>query len=107
MAWETLILRHTASEEIFFGVTDTGRRAAMPGVDLMNGPTIATSPLQILVQNDQPIAEAWRQLHHHRCEMVSHEQLDLNQMQKLSAEAATLCKLQSIIALLPKRRDDY
>ena len=66
MAWEALISRHTASEEILFGVTDAGRRAAMPGVDLMNEPTIATFPLQMLVQNDQPIAEAWRQLHHHR-----------------------------------------
>ncbi|KAJ5556526.1 hypothetical protein N7494_000441 [Penicillium frequentans] len=66
MAWEALISRHTASEEIFFGVTDTGRRAVMPGVDLMSRPAIATFALQMLVQNDQPIAEAWRQLHHHR-----------------------------------------
>ncbi|KAJ6123997.1 hypothetical protein N7471_011314 [Penicillium samsonianum] len=107
MAWAILISRHTASEEVVFGVTDTGRRAAMPGVDLMSGPTIATFPLQVLVQDDQPIGETWIQLHHRRGEMVQHEQFGLNQMRKLSPEAAALCKFQSLIVLQPKRRDDY
>ncbi|CAG8890979.1 unnamed protein product [Penicillium egyptiacum] len=107
MAWAILISRHTASEEVVFGVTDTGRRATMPGVDLMSGPTIATFPLQVLVQDDQSIVEAWRQLHHRRGEMVQHEQFGLNQMRKLSPEAAALCKFQSLIVLQPKRRDDY
>ncbi|CAI7565835.1 unnamed protein product [Penicillium glandicola] len=107
MAWAILISRHTASEEVVFGVTDTGRRATMPAVDLMSGPTIATFPLQVLVQDDQLIGESWRQLHHRRGEMVQHEQFGLNQMRKLSPEAAALCKFQSLIVLQPKRRDDY
>ncbi|KAJ5373247.1 hypothetical protein N7517_005253 [Penicillium concentricum] len=107
MAWAILISRHTASEEVVFGVTDTGRRATMPAVDLMSGPTIATFPFQVLVQGDQSIGETWRQLHHRRAEMVQHEQFGLNQMRILSSDAAALCKFQSLIVLQPKRRDDY
>ncbi|OGM40736.1 hypothetical protein ABOM_011048 [Aspergillus bombycis] len=107
MAWAILICRHTASEEVVFGVTDTGRRATMPGVELMSGPTIATFPFQVLVVDSQPVSDCWNQLHARRAEMVPHEQFGLSQMRMLSPEAAAACKFQSLIVLQPKRRDDY
>ncbi|PIG84732.1 hypothetical protein AARAC_010551 [Aspergillus arachidicola] len=107
MAWAILISRHTASEEVVFGVTDTGRRARMPGVELMSGPTIATFPFQVLVVGSQLVADCWSQLHARRAEMVPHEQFGLSQMRTLSPEAAAACKFQSLIVLQPKRRDDY
>ncbi|KAK2882591.1 NRPS [Arthroderma sp. PD_2] len=106
-AWAILISRHTASEEVVFGITDTGRRATMPGVELMSGPTIATFPFQVSVQAGQSICETWRQLHDRRTAMVPHEQLGLNQIRGLSPEAAASCKFQSLIVFQPKRRDDY
>ncbi|KAJ6002752.1 hypothetical protein N7451_005299 [Penicillium sp. IBT 35674x] len=90
VVWASLISRYMASEEVRFGVTETDRRAAISGIDFLSEPTIATFPYQMLVQNYQPIAEAWRQLHHHRGETVPNEQLGLLQMRKLSSEAANL-----------------
>ncbi|KAH7186248.1 uncharacterized protein B0J16DRAFT_305963 [Fusarium flagelliforme] len=107
MAWAVLISRHTASEEVVFGVTDTGRRASMPGIASMSGPTIATFPLPVVVQEGETICTAWRDLHERRARMVPHEQFGLSQMCKLSEEAASVCRFRSLMVLQPRRRDDY
>ncbi|KAJ5965805.1 hypothetical protein N7481_012519 [Penicillium waksmanii] len=107
LSWAILVSRYTASEEVVFGLTDTGRRAIMPGVESMSGPTISTFPMQVLVQGDESIGDAWKKLHHRREEMVPYEQFGLNRIRKLSSEHTDSCNFQSLIVLQPKRYDGY
>lgn len=107
LAWAVMMAQYTDSDEIVFGVTDTGKRAPMPDVALMSGPTIATFPLQVRVQWGQSIREARKDLHARRAQIVPFEQLGLHNISRLSADAAAICRFQSLLVLQPPRRDDY
>jgi amino acid adenylation domain-containing protein len=107
LAWAVMMAQYTDSDEVVFGVTDTGKRAQMPDMALMSGPTIATFPLQIRVQWGQSIREARENLHNRRTQIVPFEQLGLHNISRLSADAAAICRFQSLLVLQPPRRDDY
>jgi amino acid adenylation domain-containing protein len=60
-AWALLLSRHSGEEDVLFGVTVSGRPAALPGVESMVGLFINTLPLRVAVDGDAPL-RAW--LHH-------------------------------------------
>ncbi|KAL2182248.1 hypothetical protein L209DRAFT_738634 [Thermothelomyces heterothallicus CBS 203.75] len=48
-AWALVSSRHTLSGDVVFGETLTGRDVALPGVDAIAGPLIATVPVRVRV----------------------------------------------------------
>ncbi|KAK5991958.1 Nonribosomal peptide synthetase dtxS1 [Cladobotryum mycophilum] len=55
-AWALIAGRQANCDDVVFGITVSGRNAPVVGIDEMAGPTIATVPLRIKL-NDQTVAE--------------------------------------------------
>ncbi|KAH8691175.1 hypothetical protein BGW36DRAFT_304857, partial [Talaromyces proteolyticus] len=107
LAWAILCSWYTGSSEVVFGVTTTGRRASIPGVKEMSGPTIATFPLRMRLKKDNSVNESLQELKGRMEQIVLHEQLGLHYIAQVSPEAARACEFHSLLVIQPRRRDDY
>ncbi len=57
-AWSLVLSRYCASDDVVFGVTQSGRPAALPGAEAMVGMFIASAPLRARIDAGQPLG-AW------------------------------------------------
>ena len=101
LAWGIVVAHYTDSDDVVFGVTVNGRSAPVPGIDQMTGPTISTVPVRIRIQPDETIKTALSAVQNQSAAMIPFEQIGLQNMCKLSPEAAVACSFQSQLAVLP------
>ncbi|CAI6092447.1 unnamed protein product, partial [Clonostachys chloroleuca] len=97
-AWSILISRYTASTDVVFGVTTTGRQAAVPGIDRMMGPTLATVPFRVGLAN-KSIQELLSQIQMQSVEMTQYEQTGLQKIRRLNAFSERACDFQSLLVV--------
>ncbi|PLB47170.1 acetyl-CoA synthetase-like protein, partial [Aspergillus steynii IBT 23096] len=83
-AWAILISHYTQSHDVIFGSTLTGRQAPVPGVELVEGPTIATVPIQQQSIN-----------------MIPFEQAGLPRIRRISPETDLACAFQTLLVVQP------
>ncbi len=83
-AWAILLSRHSGERDVLFGVTVSGRPAALPGVEGMVGLFINTLPLRVHVGGDLPVLEWLRDLQARQAEQRQWEYSPLAQVQKWS-----------------------
>ncbi|GAP90069.2 putative nonribosomal peptide synthase [Rosellinia necatrix] len=100
-AWAVLLSRYSASTDITFGATVIGRHAAVPGIEFIAGPTIATIPLRVQLEASQSISEYLRQLQLDAIRTVPYEQLGLSEIKKVSADAEKACGFQVLLVVQP------
>ncbi|KAF4226284.1 hypothetical protein CNMCM8980_008651 [Aspergillus fumigatiaffinis] len=75
------------------------------GIDQMTGPTIATIPLRVRLDRDSTVAEALRQEQNHSAQLLPYEQIGLQQVRRLSNEAAAACDFQNLLVIQPRREE--
>lgn len=107
LAWGMLIGLYTGSTDVIFGVTLTGRRALLPGIEDMSGPTIATVPLRVSWAPKTEIAKALQSLLKANHEMLPFEQLGLYNISRVSEEAAAACQFQNLIVIQSSPQYNY
>lgn len=100
-AWSILISRYTDSNEAIFGATVTGRQAPIFGVEEMTGPTIATVPLRVKMDQRKSVNELLEQVQRQAVEMTLFEQMGLQHIRRLSPEAERGCQFQSLLVIQP------
>lgn len=100
-AWSLLIAEHTDACEVVLGITTTGRQAALPGVEDILGPTIATVPVRISVEKSQNIDDFLQRTQSQSVEMTTYEQTGLQQISKVSKEAEQACQFQTLLVIQP------
>lgn len=105
-AWAVLSARYTDSNDVVFGATVIGRQAPVPGIESMSGPTIATVPIRVLTDPNIKVHELLRELHQQAVEMVSMEQMGLQNIARLNAETARACQFQTLLVVQPKGMDN-
>ncbi|KIX01205.1 uncharacterized protein Z518_08930 [Rhinocladiella mackenziei CBS 650.93] len=102
--WAILISRFTGSSEAVFGAVVNGRQAAVPGIERMAGPTVATVPVRVLVDYDSSLERMLEQVQRQAVDMARFEQTGLQYIQKLSPEADEACHFQSLLVIQPAER---
>ncbi|KAI0460296.1 peptide synthetase [Xylaria acuta] len=100
-AWALLVSRYTASSDVVFGETLTGRNAPIPGVEEIEGPMIATVPVRIAVDPDATIAEYLQEIHDQSVAGIPHEHFGLQHIRRLSPDAREACELRTGIVMHP------
>ncbi|KAI1738626.1 peptide synthetase [Xylaria scruposa] len=100
-AWALLVSRYTASSDIVFGETLTGRNAPIPGVEEIEGPMIATVPVRVTVDPDATIAEYLQEIHDQSVSGMPHEHFGLQHIRRLSPDAREACELRTGIVMHP------
>lgn len=100
-ALSVLIADYTDSQDVVFGVTSTGRQIAVPGVEQIVGPTIATMPIRVPVDNDKSLLQFLTQVQEQSIEITSFEQTGLQRIRKLSPDAERACNFQTLLIVQP------
>ncbi|KAJ5575518.1 nonribosomal peptide synthase [Penicillium sp. DV-2018c] len=99
LAWSLLVAHYTDSDETVYGVTVNGRNAFVPGIENIVGPTIATVPLRILVNQEHTVKEALDHIQITLARMIPYEQAGLERIGKCSEDAAKGCKFQTLLII--------
>ena len=100
-AWSLVAAGYTDSDDVIFGVTSTGRQAALSGVDQMLGPTIATVPVRVVLGREKSVEELQQQVQAQATEMTAFEQTGLQQIRRVSAESQQACGFQTLLVIQP------
>ncbi|MEP7010065.1 MAG: amino acid adenylation domain-containing protein [Acidobacteriota bacterium] len=72
-SWTLLLSRYLGRSEVLFGVTVSGRPAALPGVESMIGLFINTLPLRVAVPVDEPLVPWLLRLQEQQAEVRQYE----------------------------------
>lgn len=91
LALAIVVSAHTDCEDVVFGVTLSGRNAPVAHVEDIAGPTFTTVPFRIRVVADEPVEAALAAVQEHAVQMIPFEQTGLQNIRKISPEAAAAC----------------
>ncbi|KAF4455702.1 nonribosomal peptide synthase [Fusarium austroafricanum] len=102
-AWGLLVSKYCDSSDVVFGTTVNGRMASIPGIEMVQGPTIATIPFRAQSSTDQSILSYLEQLHVQQIESIPHEQYGLPNIKHLSEPIARVCEFQNLLVIQSSR----
>ncbi|KAG8408241.1 Nonribosomal peptide synthetase [Metarhizium acridum] len=105
-AWSILSALYVDSTDVVFGVTVTGRQAAVPGVDQMTGPTLATVPVQVALDWNESVEQLLLRLQSQAIDMTAFEQTGLQRIRQISAKAKQACEFQTLLLMQPAEEND-
>jgi non-ribosomal peptide synthetase component F len=100
-AWAIIASHYTSSEDVVFGVTVTGRNAAVAGIDAITGLTIATVPVRVRMQGDWTVSALLEAVQQQVTEMIPYEQTGLQRIAKMGEGARHACGFQTLIVVQP------
>lgn len=104
-AWAILISLRSrslaAEHDVCFLTTVSGRTTPIPGIERTIGPTMATVPVRIQVNQDESIASFLSRINKETVNMMPFEHFGLANIQRLSAAARQACNSQNLLVVQP------
>ncbi|THC96198.1 hypothetical protein EYZ11_004317 [Aspergillus tanneri] len=101
LAWAVCLSHYTDSNDVVFGIVADGRKAPFPGIDQVSGPTLTTYPLRVLLDSGISIDHMLSVLQAQVASTFPHEHVGLQNIRKLSSEAALACDFQCQLGIQP------
>ncbi|KAK1147918.1 Nonribosomal Peptide Synthase (NRPS) [Aspergillus melleus] len=101
LAWAMTIATLADSDDVVFGVTVNGRSAPVASIENVSGPTIATVPLRVSIDDTKPITDLLTSVQETTLSITHHEQYGLQRIRTASPEAAVACQFQSHLGVQP------
>lgn len=105
-AWGMLVSKYLESTDVVFGTTRTGRGAPVAGIDEIAGPTFATVPLRMSIEDSVPLAELLCRVQAQFTEMLAYEHFGLHGIKAASDDAARASSFQTLVVIQPKEEAD-
>ncbi|KAE8866763.1 hypothetical protein PTNB73_04857 [Pyrenophora teres f. teres] len=99
--WAMTLARYSDSTLVSYGVTLSGRDIALPHIEDIVGPTIATVPRQVEVRHDMSLADYLRTLQQVINSALPHQHLGLQKIQSLSPAAREACDFNTLLVITP------
>ncbi len=100
-AWALMMAHYTDSEDVVFGLTVNGRSAPLAGITEVTGPTIATIPFRVSFSQEKTVHDSLCDLQRQGTRMIPFLQHGLQNIRKLSTDAAKACEFQSHLGIQP------
>lgn len=95
--------RHTASHDVVYGCTVSGRHAPVQGIDKCLGPTVGTVPIRFrFIDDDRTAIEFLADVQQESAEMIPHEQTGLVKIAMSSSESRLACDFNTLLILQPE-----
>ena len=106
-AWAILLSCYANTKSVTYGVTVSGRQAALSGVEKIAGPTIATVPIHISLQNfiKKPVIELLNRIQWQAIDMIPFEHFGLSAISRLSSDANQACKFHTLLIVQGMKPD--
>ena len=105
-AWSLLVGIHSNTTDVITGITLNGRTANLPGIEHIVGPTIVTVPFRTRFRADQTIIDLLESIQQLYIDMIPFEQLGLQDIKLLSADAEAACDFRSLLVIQSTREPD-
>ncbi|QSZ37066.1 hypothetical protein DSL72_009158 [Monilinia vaccinii-corymbosi] len=105
-AWALVISRYTECNNVSFGITTSGRKMNLPGIEAIAGPTFATVPTVIRINPAETKGELLRRIHDQSVEQTEYEQFGLENISSVSSEAKEACSFQTLLVVQPIESND-
>ncbi|KAM4055568.1 AMP-binding enzyme [Hirsutella rhossiliensis] len=99
LAWSLLVAHYTDADETLYGVTVNGRGADIPGIENIVGPTIATVPLRVRIDQEDTVKMALDQVQDSLARMIPYEQAGLHRISRCSRDASEGCRFQTLLII--------
>ncbi|CAI6312177.1 unnamed protein product [Periconia digitata] len=99
--WAMTLAKYSDTTLVSYGVTLSGRDIALPNIEELVGPTIATVPRQIRVQHDVLLSDYLRSLQRVINSALPHQHLGLQKIQSLSPAAREACDFNTLLVISP------
>lgn len=106
-AWALTLSQYSSSRVVNFGITLTGRDFPMEDVEHVVGPTIVTTPRQLVVSPEQTVAEFIQGVHAVAVASLRYQHLGLHQIQALGPAARRACDFTSLLVVNNTDGDDF
>ncbi|KAL5356154.1 hypothetical protein BJX96DRAFT_171343 [Aspergillus floccosus] len=100
-AWALLASQYTATSDVVFGETLTGRNAPVAAVESIEGPMITTIPVRVCIDRSTTAAEYLEQIHEQMVHRIPHEHTGLQHIRRLNSDAREACELRTGIVIHP------
>ncbi|ROV87097.1 hypothetical protein VMCG_10891 [Cytospora schulzeri] len=86
-AWALVASQYTGSDDVVFGETLTGRDIALPGVESILGPLVATVPIRIQVDRTSSVASYLQTVQHVLLTRTPYQHMGWQNIRKVSRDA--------------------
>ncbi|GAA6623075.1 condensation domain-containing protein [Scytonema sp. NUACC26] len=96
-AWALLLLRYSGETDVVFGVTVSGRIAAIKGVESIVGLFINTLPMRVGVKDEDTVLHWLKEIHKQQVEISTYEYTPLVEIQRMSDVPRGLPLFESIV----------
>lgn len=101
LAWSIILSSYTDSNDVVFGLTVHGRDVAVPGIENMTGPTIATVPFRAQLHPQSTIQECLSGIRQQTTAMIPFQHFGLQRISTLGSESAAACNFQCHVGIQP------
>ncbi|KAL8712159.1 MAG: hypothetical protein Q9220_003593 [cf. Caloplaca sp. 1 TL-2023] len=98
-AWSILLSRYVDSEDVCFGVVQSGRAALINDLDAIVGPTLVSIPRRLRPTGRALVTNFLADVQKSRSEAQPWEQYSLGQIRRLSDSAYQACNFQSMVVV--------
>ncbi|KAJ5971198.1 AMP-dependent synthetase/ligase [Penicillium vulpinum] len=96
-AWALVQSHYQSNDDVVFGIVSPGRTALVNGIEGMAGPTIATLPLRVQIDDNASVSQALRNLQERTVQLIPFEQVGLPEISAIGPEAKQACSFQTLL----------
>ncbi|KAF4769418.1 hypothetical protein HAV15_008425 [Penicillium sp. str.  len=96
-AWALVQSHYQSNDDVVFGIVSPGRAASVNGIEGMAGPTIATLPLRVQIDDNATVSHALRDLQERTVQLIPFEQVGLPEIAAMGPEAKQACSFQTLL----------
>ncbi|KAK1962683.1 amino acid adenylation domain-containing protein [Colletotrichum sublineola] len=98
-AWAVMVSHLSASDDIVFGATVSGRNALLEDMESIEGPTIASVPIRVRLDKEMSVLDFLRQIQDQATSMIPFEQAGIQRIKTLNDDTKRGCKFQSLLVV--------
>ncbi|KAF4189626.1 hypothetical protein CNMCM7927_007310 [Aspergillus lentulus] len=106
LAWGILVSYYTNNPDVVFGVTLSGRTTSINALDEVSGPTIATVPFRVRIDEKRTVHEALSDVQATATRIIPFEQTGLQNIRQINHETASACDFQSLLVVQAPRQKE-
>ncbi|KAJ3536859.1 hypothetical protein NM208_g6548 [Fusarium decemcellulare] len=104
-AWTILSSSYSNSRAVVFGATVAGRQGSLLGVEYVAGPTIATVPIQLRIENEQTVESLLQKIQTQAIDMADFEQTGLQRIRSISSDISQASQFQTLVVVQPPKQE--
>ncbi|WQF82104.1 Putative AMP-dependent synthetase/ligase domain, Condensation domain, AMP-binding, ANL [Colletotrichum destructivum] len=98
-AWSLMVGHFSASDDVLFGATVSGRNAPLDDIESVEGPTIATVPVRVRIDKKLAIVDFLRRIQDQAASMIPFEQTGIQGIKALNDDTRRACKFQNLLVV--------